>query len=115
MLIARRVLSACFFLLTTNAFAEIVFPTGGFSCSFDKTPFFGSAQITDCTPGGSALPVPGNPDITGVSLGMGSPVTWTVKGSQAGGDQIAIPNPGGNENQSNIIVMQTFGLVSGIG
>jgi hypothetical protein len=101
--------------LATNAVAGVVLPTDNFSCSFNKTPFFGSAQITDCTPGGSATSVTGNPNISGVSLGMGSAVTWTVKGSDAGGDQIAIPNPGGNENQGNVILMQTSGTVGGSG
>jgi hypothetical protein len=110
-----RLFCGIFLALTTNAFAGIAFPTGGFSCSFNKTPFFGSDQITDCTPGGGATSVTGNPDIAGVSLGMASAITWTVTGSGAGGDQIAIPNPGGLENQGNVILMQTSGIVGGSG
>jgi hypothetical protein len=106
-----------FVLLSANAFAGVVLPTGNFSCGLQTTNFFGSAVLSDCTATGSAAAITGDPDITGVSLGMGLPVAWSVAGSQAGGSQIAIPDPspGGLENQGNALIMQTSGMVGGSG
>ena len=74
-------------------------------------------MLSDCTATGGAAAINGNPGITGVSLGMGLPVVWEVAGSQAGGTQIAIPDPspGGLEIQSNSLIIQTSGIVGGNG
>jgi hypothetical protein len=103
--------------LSSQAFAGVVLPTGNFSCGLLTTPFFGSTVLSNCTPTGSAGAITGDPDITGVSLGMGVPVVWSVAGSQAGGTEIAIPDPtpGGLENQGNALIMETSGTVGGSG
>lgn len=102
-------------LVATQAFAGVSLPTDGFNCGLYSTPFFGSTLLSNCTAGGIAVPASGGFDLTGVNLGMGAPVVWDVKGSDAGGTQIAIPNSGGVESQSNILTMETSGVVGGSG
>lgn len=110
-----KLLLGSMLLAATHAFAGVSLPTDSFNCGLYSTPFFGSTLLSNCTAGGSAVPAAGGFDLTGVNLGMGAPVVWEVKGSDAGGTQIAIPNPGGVESQGNALVMETSGVVGGSG
>lgn len=100
------------FLFASHAFA-ISLPTSSFSCGLYTAPFFGPTLLSDCTVNGSATPGTPGMDIVGVNLGMGDPVVWEVKGSNAGGTQIAIP--GAVENQGGTLLLQTIGTVGGTG
>jgi hypothetical protein len=110
----RHLLLFASLLLPVSTFANVILPTGNLTCGLETTPFFGSSVLTDCTLGATATSVAA-PGITGVSLGMSGFVPWAVAGTDQGGTQIAIPNPGGTENQGNVLVMTTNGTVGGSG
>jgi hypothetical protein len=115
MRLSGKLLLGSMLLLATHAFAGVSLPTDGFGCGLYTTLYFGSAVLSDCTATGSATPADGGYTLTGVNLGMSVPVVWDVKGSDAGGTQIAIPNSGGSENQGGSLVMETSGIVGGSG
>ena len=104
-------------LFVPGAAADVVLPSGNFTCGLYSPPFFGSSLLQGCTGSASSFSSPGVPGVQGVSLGMSAPVTWTVAGSQTGdpNSEVAIPNPTGTENSAADVTMTTEGIVGGTG
>jgi hypothetical protein len=109
--------SSLLLLLTaaaTISSANVVLPTGNFSCGLITTPYFGSLTLQDCTSVGAAIQAapPAN-GLQGVGLGYNGSVEWDVAGSDNGG-AYTFPS-GGTEFQVNVLTLKSQGLTGGTG